>query len=753
MRRSASLFFLGLLIALPAFAYRREYAVTWDGQRKPGSEVCFYRGERGDAFALFFTPGDVRCLPADAILDFPPGLIHVFARHKDGYASMQRDYSIYDGPPNPERGYEKLETPLVRAGIVDFAGVLKKLAANQRLGVWLTSTPSSTSTFIPLVPGETTILAPAEMTVVPLLVENGLPSAVGEPLYLQPGERQAALFKPQRDSSDVILWTHVDTQSTHDARGLLQPPAITLNVGDQTFRPVAPLYAPESGTLLIFRGVRRGNGFLTAAGSMWKPVTRAMNVLPQAVTIEREAVPLVAGGSVEVRWSTEDARTAAVECPGARTQDVPLVRAALLECTIAADGKKKCSTVEKMTAPYDVTSSLEFDGVAAGSYSVVVEPPYGKQQLLAADVVTGQQTILNATFPSFSFFGTVKVNGKPVHARLIFFTGQAISDSEGRYMATLAVDPNKNQVQIEPCAAQRTFTFIPPAGPAPNAAFDMDVRLATLDVQVTDPHGRPVAGAAVRFSPVKEVMADGHVATYFGSENKQTDAEGHVAFDDLPEGFRVIACAKHSEFVGKCSDPVDPKKLDGTPMIVQFDPAGMRGRVEGHSGFGSIAIVNATGVLLEDVQIDPDGAFRFRLPHAAPEHLVYISESRPLTVLPLPLVPPAELVVQIPAVPVRSFNVTVPNMRADLGYLGIWVDGMFVPVQTFNTHMEMRGLDSLIHRGTNLRVTDIAETGTISVAFSVMEPAAKVFVDPFTLPQYAGVARVAVKTNEVALPQ
>src|SRR3954470_5526531 len=72
MRCRISLFLLGLLVALPVFAYRREYAVTWDGQRKGGSEVCFYRGERGDAFDLFFTPGDVRCLSADAILDFPP---------------------------------------------------------------------------------------------------------------------------------------------------------------------------------------------------------------------------------------------------------------------------------------------------------------------------------------------------------------------------------------------------------------------------------------------------------------------------------------------------------------------------------------------------------------------------------------------------------------------------------------------------------------------------------------------------------
>src|SRR6266542_2840154 len=107
--RVLSLFVVTLLLALPALAYRREYAVTWEGQRKAGSEVCFYRGIWRDAFSLFFTPGNVQCLSADAILDFPPGLFHVFARHKDGYASMQRDYTVYEGPPEPERGYQKLE--------------------------------------------------------------------------------------------------------------------------------------------------------------------------------------------------------------------------------------------------------------------------------------------------------------------------------------------------------------------------------------------------------------------------------------------------------------------------------------------------------------------------------------------------------------------------------------------------------------------------------------------------------------------
>jgi hypothetical protein len=315
------------------------------------------------------------------------------------------------------------------------------------------------------------------------------------------------------------------------------------------------------------------------------------------------------------------------------------------------------------------------------------------------------------------------------------------------------VDPRGNQIQIEPCEAKRTFRFIPPTGPAPNAAFDLDVRLTTLDVQVTDPSRHPVAGASVYFSPVKEVLSDGNVAIYFGSEERQTDAEGRVAFDAVPEGFLVTACARHKEFMIKCSDPVDLKKLGDGPLSVQFDPVAMRGRVEGHSGYGEVATVNAAGAVTEQVDLDPDGAFRFRAPHGAPEHLIYLSPARALTVLPLPLATPADLVIQVPSVPVLTFTVTVPNMQTEHGYLGIWVGGMYVPVQVFNTHMEMRGLDSEVHRGASLRVPDIAEAGPITVAFGVLPEGLKEFVDPFTLPQYAGVERHRVQGAVVVLSE
>lgn len=719
---------LSALVALPLFAYRREYAVTWKGQRKTGSEVCFYRGTSGDAFSLFFTSTKVRCLSADAILDFPPGLIHAFARHKDGYASPFRDYTVYDGPPNPERGYEKLEIPLTKAGLVDFAPALKPLRANQHLGVW------TSSTFIPLVESETTVLAPAEVPVVPLIIEDGVPVAVGEPLYLEPGERATTIFAADPDTSSVIVWTRLDGEPANDA------PAITLKVNGHTIRPVAPLDAAESNTLLIFRGVPRGEATISVAGSSWKPVSRNLLVGERAVIVEREAIPLVAGGSVVAQWSSGSERPPISECGAAHAADLPLVRASLLRCTNGS-----CSTIAKTTAPYDTASSIRFDGVPAGPFTLTLEPPYGKRQSLEAQVVVGQRTTLSVNFPSFGFFGTVKLNGKPVQARLIFASGQAVSDADGRYTATLAADPRGDQIQIEPCGEKRTLTFIARTAPELNSVYDIDLRIGTLDVQVNDPQHRVVPGASVHFTPMKQT---GEV--YFGSSPKQTDANGRVTFDDVPEDFLVGVCAKQKQFLPKCSR-FDLTKLRDHPATLEFDPAGMRGHVEGHSGQGYVSIVSPSGIETEQAHLDADGTFLLRSSHQAPEYLIYVSDARPLTVMPLPLVAPPDLAIKLYNAPVRSFTVSAPGMKAEDGFVGVWIGNMYVPIQILNMHMELRGLDSMLHRGQSLQLRDIAETAPISVALGVPDPAARDFVDVFTLPQYAGVVRQRVQGAKLLL--
>ena len=736
-------FALLLLLAVPAAAYRREYVVSWGGKRMAGSEVCFYRGVRGDGFTLFLSPTDVRCLPADAILDFPPGVIHAFARHKDGYATLQRDFTVYDGPPSPEQGYERLETALVRAGYVDFGAVVKHLGPKERIGLWIGSTPASLSTFIPLIPGETSIIAPAGAVLVPLMIENGAPVRAGEPLYLEPGERQSASFDRTAGGSDVVIAVRLDNDSVNDARSLLAAPEIALKSGDRIIHPVAPLYGPEESALLFFPHVPAGGAEVIVDGSMWRPVSRTIDVLPQPVTVVREPLPLVAGGSIEVHWT--GSHPVASGCDEPRTPDVPLLRASLLRCTASG-----CSTVTNAAAPFLSAAGLTFKGIPSGSYTVTVDPPDAKRQTVSAEAIAGRRTTVDVKLSTFDFFGSVRMNGKPVQARLIFDSGQAISDADGHYAASLAGDPHGAVIHVEPCHGDHTYTVIPRAAPLSNTAYDIDVNPVRLRVRVVDAQRRPVMNAAVHYAPVRQLLADGN-ELWFHSPEKSTGHDGVIDFDDLPEGSLVALCATHKDFADKCSAPIDPNRLEDQFATVQFDPVAMHGRIAGHSGRGSIDFVSPAGTVTEEAALGADGGFLMRSMHAAPEHAVYVSDRHPLVVLPLPPASNTELLLQVPSAPVRTFTVTVPDNRNDMGLLGMWVGGMYVPVQALNTHLEMRGLDAVIHRDAMLRVADIAETGTISVAFGALPAGSTEFVDPFTLPQYAGVERHRVDGAAIVL--
>jgi hypothetical protein len=117
----------------------------------------------------------------------------------------------------------------------------------------------------------------------------------------------------------------------------------------------------------------------------------------------------------------------------------------------------------------------------------------------------------------------------------------------------------------------------------------------------------------------------------------------------------------------------------------------------------------------------------------------------------LPIAPPEDLVIEVPPAPIRTFTVSAPDMKADLGFVGVWVGGRYVPLQVLNANQELRGLDSVLYRNRSLEIRDIAETGPITVGFGLPDPAARDFVDVFTLPQYASVARVNVEGPSVVL--
>ena len=749
-RHSVAMHLILLFAAMPLFAYRREYLVMLEDARKAGSEVCFYRGDTSTALSLFFTSGKKGCLPADQVIDLPPGTFNFFARHKDGYVSVLRDYTIYDGPPIPED--QRIEIPLVRAGIVDAAMPAKSLQSGQSLGLWVAPTMASPGSFVPLIAGETTMLAPAGTPLLPMLVEDGLPVAIGDAVSVEAGSRIALPpFVRDKATTDVVAWLQLDKEAFHAARAVMPPPDVTLAAAGKTLKPQFSLFEPASRTLVIFRDVPRGPAELRLTGMMWRPVTRTIDVAG-SVTVAREGLPMVAAGSVRVQWTAGGTEIAPpATCAGVSAADAPRVTVAILQCGNGTE--QHCTPVAEASAPVQGNSSVSVNGVPAGSYIIALRAPLNKEQRFPVDVIAGQQQTISAAIARFNFFGTVTLNGAPIRAHLVFAGGEAVSDDTGRYTASLAAAPLGNNVRVELCGSDRWFDHFPAESIKANAPHDIDLRVRSLSIHVTDPQNRSMKDAAVSLCIVKRFADDGRtpLACRHSYPAGVSDERGDLVVE-VPAGFPLQVCAAHKGFSRQCSMAMQSDALVDGRAFVRFEPAGLRGRVENHSGQGMLTFVAPAGQTTEDVQLDADGTFVTRLPHAPPEYFVYASSTRPLTVLPMPVLSSDEFDVTLPAAPVRRFTVTVPDMTAKSGFVGVWIGGLYVPLLTMDFHETSRGIDSILYRGKSVEFRDISETGPIAVAFGAPpDAAAPQFVDIFTLPQFAGIERHEVRGPALTL--
>lgn len=343
-----------------------------------------------------------------------------------------------------------------------------------------------------------------------------------------------------------------------------------------------------------------------------------------------------------------------------------------------------------------------------------------------------------APVQAFHFFGRVIINQELKRARLLFETGEAESDEAGQYIADLPRDPLNNQVRVIVRDTGREYRYVPPARVQVNAPFDITIDTTTLHVSVVDADGHPVTDARVSYSPVKEKSV-----VYYTSPELSTDAEGHADLADAPRSGSLRVCARKGEYGSACAELVS-RSDDG--VTIRFERGGIHGHVIGHEGHATLTWVTLRGEITEQIQIAPgDGAFRACTAHDASEYLVYVSDRRPLTVLSLPpdFTPSQELDLPLPGGNIRSFAVRLSSPRQ--GYIGLFVGSRFVPMQAFATHQEFRGHDVTIGAREPLAITDILETAPIYVAFAP-EPRTNTdaFVDPFTLPEFASVAKTSV---------
>lgn len=736
---------LAALAAFPAAAYRREYNVTLDGSRKGGSEVCFFdaRGT-ANAFDLYFTYKRVACLPADKVLDMPRGIFHAFARHRDGYVSGHPDYSVSDVDAR-EAGYQLLEIPVTPAARVDFSE--QRSAA--RAGVWLTPTPEAGGVFFPAVDGETSVMVPAGRTVVPLLVQDGVPVRVGLPLTLERGETRKPEFPmPARGTTTVVAWAKVDDEESAPLAGI-PPPSISAVGGGVEVEPLGGTNPAPTHTLLVFKDVPAGEVELRTRGRFWAHSEQPISTSDAPVTAIRDPILLLPASALTISWDLAPEATTDDSCGGAPASRPRRVITIFLDrCAETGGAEEACTPVQRHAEPFATRQSVSLEGILPGRYRLRVVPPATRAVAVPVELHVGREMNVRVPLPSFRLFGTVRLNGAPLHARLAFSTGEATSDTAGSYTAVLTGNPRGDVVRIEPCAGGSRIMHRPEEPAAENSAFDIDLRTNQFTATVVDPQEARVSGASVNFAVVHSSTG----GVQYHSDPVLTDAAGRALIAHAPAGKTVIVCAEHAGHQRTCSTPRAVNDLAKAGVSLRFEPVAVRGRIAGHRGRALLAWVDPGGTVREQVAIADDGRFAFRKQHPAGSYLVYTSTSRPLTVLPSPLAGSVSgVVIELPNAPVRSFAVTVKSAARN-GFIGVWIGGRYVPLDLLAFHHDHRGFDITAKPNRPVYLRDLAETGPITVAFAPEELNPGPFIDPFVRPEYLNLERYPVTGPTVVIP-
>ena len=136
--RSATVALL-FVAALPALAARERFIVRNNGQELSGAEVCLFQaGDDSDPFMLHLSGNEIRCLPADRVIDIPPGKWFFYGRRGDDLVSAQVTTLTNRGTRSAPDTYSEVQIDLRPAATLDFAKA-NESRADDSFAIYLTN--------------------------------------------------------------------------------------------------------------------------------------------------------------------------------------------------------------------------------------------------------------------------------------------------------------------------------------------------------------------------------------------------------------------------------------------------------------------------------------------------------------------------------------------------------------------------------------------------------------------------------------
>lgn len=740
-----------------------EMTLWLDAAKLRGGEVCFHKTDPVRTSIapqrFFFESRHVQCVPADNVLEMPVGKFLFFGRHPDGYVTPHR--SLLSQPaPDSDECFSRLAVPVVPSAVLDFSQI--PLDRDAYVGVWVEDTGKMQSTFLPSVPGETSMLVPADLRIAAMVIAGKQPRQISDVMILKRGERRVLRgFSKTAGRGDVVTWLDGNDSEVAAASKKVKLDLPALPLVASTGERVEPLFLPMHfggyhGTLLIYKNVPAGPATVSMSGRWWVPQELRLDVRAGDVTVSTAPLPFALGAVVAVEQPLWRSRREEAACP-ARQQPAEPAIAALLRCPNGnVSDPSKCAPAFEKELP-DSGERVELTGVPKGSYVAVLDFGNGVEGSQKLDALPGVETKVRPEVPVFIVYGSVKRGGEPVQAELMFSTlDRTVTNASGEYRVALRRSPERHPIEVRFCDGGRLYMHAPERAPSQYEAFDVLIPANRLAVHIRDATtGKPVTGARARFAVKDPDLTEGAVFT----QSALTDEEGNVTFDALPPGRTVAVCATADGYSRRCAEPFTAQSEGARRLTVELGAGEQEtGRILGlpDPRAAHLFFVSPDGRELSRTRPRDDGTFLYD-PFPPATHLVVVAPDKPLTVIG-PLSAPAkgnEWIVEMPVAPVRTFRIRIePSLRRQTARIGIFIGDLSVPLTAFDQHQGNHGLQSSILNGEFLDVPDIAATAPIIVRLGPAVDDASVPLDAVVRAGYAAAfpAKRVESAQDVVFP-
>lgn len=715
-----------LLSASELRAYRFEFIASVDGERKGGAEVCFHAArDPHNPAKRFFASNEVRCLPADYIVDVPAGAWNVFTRHVDGWIS-DHGTMISSAASHPGTGYRALEMGMVPAAFLDFRGVDRSddfavyvpNAGDERLA----------AAVYPLTRGEDVLPVPADHELVVVRSRAGIPMAVTTPMKLSSAATVSAAPWLELPPAGQLVAVVVVESSGVDYLEYASAPRVVFKSGERVTEAWFPFGFPgEASSAVLFFGGLSGRGHIEIGGDGWT-TTRSAPVIVGAGTVFISD-PLVLHPDGRIRVHIPWPAGPPLEQPGECGEALPIrewsVR--LLRCADAARGGAALENLgdcsEVSVSPAGHGDDVVFHVPAHGTYIPVLM--WGDTPVGSSRVQFGEKDdeYVEISFRKAVIGGRVTNIEAGVRARLTFGSGETTTTAlDGSYQVALNHDHGDLPIEAKLCNEQGV-AFIRPSQPIVGSGwYDLEIPRTRVELKVRNAEGDPVAGALVARSifESRSEAAGGMLSLSPDYENPDavTDAEGTAIFRGLPEKYFLRLCAVSKGFGVACADPFELRNdreqsatIELTPRTSQEGIVVLPGTIEG----GRLFLVDHHAGTRTMISVNPDGTFRFNHTDVG-SHLVFVSRNFPLFVMEQPAYEDERMTVHPPAAPVRDLTVqTDPSISMRSGYLGLMIGGILVPPHAFDVHLTLRGRSSDISAGSGAQIPDVMASAPMSV--------------------------------------